>query len=341
MTKGTAHTGYCPICETDRQLERIQARQKLNVRDETIEVPVLSWRCLSCGNEFEGPEGDDHDEVEETYRIYRKKKGFMQPEEIRALRKVYGLTQGELASILGFGAVTLSRYETGMLQTTSQDRVLQLLRDPRSFWVVLNRLGKQSPFGSARLAEVREKVLAEIRAQNLLDPAVEASLNYEPDERSGGRRFDREKFRNATLFFCQNPAWKTAINKYLYYADFSHFRLYGRSITGARYAHAPFGPCPDGFQSLFAWLAKRDVEILEAKSGRHVGEQIHSLVRPDLGVFTPTELKVLEKVNRRLQSMTPSQLSALSHEEPGYKETKNGELISYKYAQAVQIRLTA
>ena len=113
--------GYCPKCDTERELKRVRTREKVTVRGEKIEVEALYWRCLACGEEFEGPD-DHHDEVAEAYRRYRAKKGFMQPEDIKAFREGYGLTQGELAQILGFGAVTLSRYETGALQTADTSR---------------------------------------------------------------------------------------------------------------------------------------------------------------------------------------------------------------------------
>ncbi len=329
--------GYCPKCDTERELKRVRTREKVTVRGEKIEVEALYWRCLACGEEFEGPD-DNHDEVAEAYRRYRAKKGFMQPEDIKAFREGYGLTQGELAQILGFGAVTLSRYETGALQTAANDRMLQMARDPRAFWAILNRLGHKEPLNLKRLRRLREKLRETISSGLAIDPILEAALNYRADDRSGHRKFHLEKFVNTILFFCKIPQWKTSINKFLFYADFKCFRDYGRSITGARYANAPFGPCPDMFEDLFIWLAKRgNVEITEDSGRDYAGERIRAITEPDMSVFSADESRVLAEIKRSLGRKYAKTLSELSHGERGYRETESGQLISYRYAQFIRI----
>jgi putative zinc finger/helix-turn-helix YgiT family protein len=335
MKKATPKKGYCPGCESEQELEHVRRRETVTVRGEKIQVQASYWRCRACGEEFEGPDG--HDEVAQAYTVYRAKKGLMQPGEIKRLREEYGLTQGELAKILGFGAVTLSRYETGMLQTAAQDRILQMLRDPRAFWALLKRTGDMGDISPATLARVRERVKERMRDRAPLDPALQAALDYGSSHLSGRRRFHLEKFRNAVLFFCQSPRWKTTINKLLFYADFRCFRDHQHSITGARYAHAPFGPCPDTFASLFAWLADRkDIEVSEVAIGSYTGEEIRSVAQPEEGLFSSRELQVLTEVRDHFGRMTAKALSDRSHKEPAYRETQNGQLISYRFAQSLK-----
>ncbi len=337
MTRVSAKRGYCPNCESEQELERVRRRETVSVRGEKIQVQAAYWRCRACGEEFEGPDGQD--EVAQAYTLYRTKKGLMQPKEIKRLREEYGLTQGELAKILGFGAVTLSRYETGMLQTAAQDRILQLLRDPRAFWSLLKQAGDAGDVPAATLARVREKVKEEMRDRAPLDPALQAALDYGPSHLSGRRRFHLEKFRNAVLFFCQTSRWKTTINKLLFYADFRCFRDHQHSITGARYAHAPFGPCPDKFESLFAWLAERkDIDVSEVPIANNcTGEEIRSVAQPQDGLFSSRELQILMEVRDHFGRMTARALSDLSHKEQAYRETQNGQLISYRYAQSLKM----
>ena len=337
MKRLSAKRGYCPNCESEQELERVQRRETVSVRGEKIQVQATYWRCRACGEEFEGPDGQD--EVAQAYTLYRTKKGLMQPKEIKRLREEYGLTQGELAKILGFGAVTLSRYETGMLQTAAQDRILQLLRDPRAFWSLLKQAGDAGDVPVATLARVREKVKEGMRDRAPLDPALQAALDYGPSHLSGRRRFHLGKFRNAVLFFCQTSRWKTTINKLLFYADFRCFRDHQHSITGARYAHAPFGPCPDKFGSLFAWLAERkDIDVSEVPIANNcTGEEIRSVAQPQDGLFSSRELQILMEVRDHFGRMTARALSDLSHKEQAYRETQNGQLISYRYAQSLKM----
>ena len=327
---------YCPTCETERKVERVRAREKVKVRGEEIEVDVLYWRCLTCGEEFEGP-GGTHDDVAQAFRLYRAKSGLMQPGEIKALREDYGLTQGELAQILGFGAVTLSRYENGMLQTAAHDRMLQMVRDPRAFWAMLNRLGDKA-LHPARLRYLKEKLRETIRSSQAFDPVIQAALDYEANDMSGNRRFHLEKFINVILFFCETPQWKTVINKFLFYADFKCFRDHSHSITGARYANAPYGPCPDMFEDLFIWLSKRGyVEIREDSGNDYAGEKIRALTGADMSIFSNDESRVLLEVKKALGRKTAKALSDLSHKQRGYTETEGGQLISYRYAEYLRI----
>jgi hypothetical protein len=82
----------------------------------------------------------------------------------------------------------------------------------------------------------------------------ERFLRYDPDECSGYRRLDIAKLFNMILYFCKDGDFKTRINKLLFYADFLHYKQYTVSITGARYAHAIFGPVPDRYATLLAVL---------------------------------------------------------------------------------------
>jgi len=53
-------------------------------------------------------------------------------------QKKYGLTQGEMSRLLGWGGATVSRYENGALQDKTHDNQLKLLRDPRNMRVIIS-----------------------------------------------------------------------------------------------------------------------------------------------------------------------------------------------------------
>ena len=57
---------------------------------------------------------------------------MLQPEDIREFRRRQGLSQKELSDPLGWGAVTLSRYENDALQSEAHERALRLAMQPRN-----------------------------------------------------------------------------------------------------------------------------------------------------------------------------------------------------------------
>ena len=128
----------CPMCDKDVNMSIQSKLETIIVRGDKIKVNAESLLCPNCGSEF-GDEKYVSDPLDLAYCEYRRKHNMMQPEEIRALRKSYGLTQKELAALLGFGEVTLSRYERGSLQDDAHDTALQFLKNPANLKSLVER----------------------------------------------------------------------------------------------------------------------------------------------------------------------------------------------------------
>ena len=126
---------FCIECESTF-IEKVTKPEEFNIRGDRITVEVTYYHCKDCGVNFEDL-NDDNDYLDTAYRIYREKHNMLQPEDIKELRKKYNLTQGELANILGWGPVTLSRYENGALQDSVHDKMLKLLKEPFNLYVLL------------------------------------------------------------------------------------------------------------------------------------------------------------------------------------------------------------
>jgi len=330
--------GICPSCEEERELTFVRNIENIEVRGEPIDVEMEYYKCMTCGEEFEGPHSD-YDPLDKAYREYRRRHGLTQPEGIKSFRKKYGLTQHEMSNLLGWGYATLSRYENGSLQNEAHEKILQLvMNDPNN----LLRLVKETP--DALDKEKRERLIKvleveEEEAYSFQRIYEERFGIYEADELSGYRKLNIAKLFNAILFFCKGGVFKTTLNKLLFYADFKHFKEYAVSITGARYAHIPFGPAPDKYVYYFATLIENNsIEVEEfPNSSDVIGEKFVSVKEPDLFVFLDSELKVLATVKEHFKGFTARKISDFSHDEKGYAETETGHLISYQYAEELQI----
>ena len=79
----------------------------MTVRGEAIEATEEFYQCPTCGENFTSRLG--HDALDEAYREYRRRHGFLQPEEIRHWRESYGLAQTELSHLLEWDEATLNR----------------------------------------------------------------------------------------------------------------------------------------------------------------------------------------------------------------------------------------
>ena len=326
----------CPICEKRTEIERVSTDEAISVRSEEVLVPVELLKCSECGESFADPKAE-YGPVELAYREFRKRKGLLQPEEIRGFRNRLGLTQSELGELLCVGIASISRWENGALQDAAHDKALRLAMDPQ----VLIRLVEDAPraLSQAKRADLLTR-LSDTQDGLGIQLQLERISSYKADDLSGFKNFDYSKFVNAVLLFCKEGTFTTNLNKLLFYVDFLHFKKYAVSLTGLRYAHMPYGPAPDKYHSYFAHLSEGGlVESEEVSFPNGSGERFHSSTKPDLHVFEESELRCILHVKETFEKKSAKEISEISHKELAYTETGDGELISYTHAGSLSLDL--
>jgi len=325
----------CPNCEKIVELEYVNSFETINIKNEKIEIPVNYFKCAECGEEFEKSKSK-HNPLDRAYKIYRNRHGMMQPEEIRSLRKKYGLTQREFCKLLGWGEITLSRYENGALQDEAHNTLLNLIKEPDNMLKLLEDRGNFLP--EERRDKLIEILDTEIGVASSNISYLEFLGRYKPDILSGYKRLDLYKLFNAIIFFCMDRVLKTKLNKLLFYADFKNFKNYASSITGVRYVHLPYGPVPDNYEHYFFQLRETNqIDLEEEYCGSHPVEKFSARIKPDLSIFTRYELKTLNEVKRHFDGFNASEMRDFSHKEEGYRSTRDKEFISFQYAEKLQI----
>ena len=326
----------CLNCEKEVNTQLIRTKESFKIRGETIGLDVEYYKCLECGKEFAAPKTADP--IDQAYREYRRRHAMLQPEDIRANREKYGLTQQEMSRLLGWGFATFSRYENGALQDEAHEKALRLSIEPHN----LLKLLEETPDAISSV-EKRERLIKELKALDEESRSFEKIYlerfgQYEPDEFSGYKKLDLEKLFNAILFFCKDGTFKTRLNKFLFYADFKNYKDNSTSITGLRYVHLPLGPVPDNYEYYFATLVHENaVAIEEVCFDDFCGEKLLSARKPDLSIFSDSELKTLLFVKGHFENMNSREISEFSHKEKAYAETAQGQLISYGFAEELGI----
>ena len=328
---------FCPNCEIETEQRYIDKVEEINIRGELIPVHLKYYQCERCGEDYELPR-PDYDPLDTAYREYRNRKGLVQPEALKKFRKALGLTQKEFSQILGIGIATLNRYENGALQSEAHDQIIRLCMQPGN---LLNIINNKPEILSEKS---RNRIIQLFQGKNndcgdLLAEAIDQFGSYSPGLMSGYLRLDINKLFQAMKYFCYgDKVVKTKLMKLLFYADFNHFKHNGVSITGARYAHAYHGPVPDRFETWLVAASEWEKQLAseEQNFGDYVGD-VYTSEAPDWSVFSTSELASLAFVKDRFQKYSARQIRDFSHREMGYQKTKDGELISYQYAQELQI----
>ncbi len=324
---------FCPHCEKETPASNTLAKLEYKIKgvEVSIEAPLI--KCTVCDNEFESPE-QGHDVADLALRAYREKVGLLSPGKIRDFRKSLGLTQQELSKILGWGGATLSRYENGSLQDEAHDRALRMIMEPGVLLGVLEK--NPHILSQQKQAQLVKKLRTQENAESAFRSFFQRFLtDFDADINSGYRRFDAKKFFAMIMHFCRETGIsKTKLNKLLWYSDFLCFKHNTVSISGTRYAHLPYGPCPDNYEVFLAFLTDIDkgLAINIESNDAHTWEVLVSTRTPDYSVFTNAELQILTSVAQYFEDTSASRISELSHEESGFKATTDGDIISYEFA---------
>jgi putative zinc finger/helix-turn-helix YgiT family protein len=334
---------YCPYCESFVEPYEETVEQTLPVRGESVTVSGSVQHCPVCKNALVSEEHDSAT-LERAYDVYRKRHGLLMPQEVRAIRESYGLSQRSLARLLGWGDITVHRYESGALQDAAHDSLLRLIQEPSNLLALLNNAVDRLPADA--LETLRQRVQSRLDAERVshLRRCMERVVAYPlSDQYSGYRVFDVEKLFCvvAELAMQCGGLVKTKLNKLLWYCDFLHFRDFGVSITGSPYLHLQYGPVPVHYDMLIdlmelEGLITRSERVFDAEKDI-VGDVLSAATAPDTHALADSERSVILAVVSLFRSSSARQISEASHEERAYAETRDGQMIPYTYARDLSI----
>jgi len=114
---------FCPKCDKTQPVKTIQRQETFTVRDEKVSVLSEMNVCSVCKEEFATTEQEEEN-VRKAYDEYRRENGLLTHSEVRDVRVQYGLSQTAFSRWLGWGDVTIHRYESGSLQDAVHNEAL-------------------------------------------------------------------------------------------------------------------------------------------------------------------------------------------------------------------------
>ena len=335
----------CPNCEEHVEVKLDVEEETYNVRGEPIKIEAEVARCEKCGIKIFDDERDSRN-LKKAYDKFRKNHNLLPPEEIRKLREDYGLSQRALSRLLGWGEITVHRYETGAIQDKAHDITLRLIADPQNIRKLLNENRSELPSPTAiRLERKLEEHLLEDKDETFQVYFERFVSHDRADLNSGFRKYDLEKFKNMVLHLVAklDGVLKTKLNKLAWYCDFLSFKETSISITGTQYIHLPYGPVPDNYEFIIASMIYEGLldksEVVFDTSQEIVGECFTTSARPDDSIFTEEEIKFIDAVANTFREYTSTAITDRSHQETAYRECNAGDIISYKYAKELSLSL--
>jgi putative zinc finger/helix-turn-helix YgiT family protein len=320
---------------TGKPMKLIREKKALEFRKESFDIIYHSYRCEESGEEFVDEHLGDLN-LDQVYNAYRVRHQLPFPEEIKEIRRQYGLPATTMSEVLGFGINQYRLYETGEIPSETNGRLIQMAARPEEFLRLLE-------LSNALESTQKEKLLKRIdelkKERGTGVVIAEKTLGVTmPSEYNGYRKTSPVKAYHMIRFFADTlTPLKTSLNKLLFYSDFYHFKRFGEGISGLQYRAIQWGPVPSQFDYLFkmaeenhiinlkyeVWDGDKEMVIIEPSA--------ESLFRAEL--FTEEEIESLQDVLEKFKKVKTKQLVEISHNEPGWKANfEEKKLINYTYA---------
>ncbi len=237
-------------------------------------------------------------------------------QRIEYYRNRKGLTQEELARLVGLTRTAITQIEQGNRNVTA----LELHRISQTLYFPVEEIYSDSFSENTGFEETPVHKTATERISK-------------PKEKP-----DYEKFRTVLLYLLEQCAGKpnvgeTVLYKLLYFADFNHFEAHEKHLTGAAYRKLPYGPVPMHLDQIMEILVNEGkLQKIKTDYFGYPQTRYLPLEKADLKLLDGAEKETLDQVIDQYSDWSAKALSDFSHLDMPWKATEEGEFIDYELA---------
>lgn len=332
----------CPLCDMIHEVEERERFASLIIKGEEVIYEERYYFCANASDEEnEFKKGSmTNENLLNARNAYRVKHGLLTSDEIIEIREGYGLSQVDLARLLGWGEATISRYESKAIQDEAYDTMLRLIKD--NPLQALEFLKKNSDkFSGAKRHEIRSRIVEKLDTYGkefLTRQIFEGEyVNFEePSDLNGYTSLDIDKLEAVVSYFAETVSnlYKVKLMKMLWFADAVSYQKTGRAITGLVYKHEAMGALPVGHYSL---MNLENINVQE-EMGYNYDTMLHVYPNEhmDYSILSEEEKKTLDMVISKFRKFKASEIIEYMHEEKAYRETMPGAVIPFSLAGEIR-----
>lgn len=338
---------YCPICDEEHELEKKQRKSKLEIKDLVVEYDEIYFRCTKTQNEeneFVTSEMMDNNLLNAKDE-YRRQKHLLTSQQIKDIRKKYGITQAEFSFLLGLGEITITRYEKKLIQDETYDKIMRLVND-NAFLALDYLKDNKDKFKNLERYEKIEnnikKVILSDTLEYLNKQEIEVKyVDFESESKYNGfKKLDIDKIETLVKYIAERceDLYKVKLMKLLWYSDMLYYKDNGKSITGLVYTHQKLGALPIGADEI---VKLKSIKVKEEDNvfQNNVNSAYHILPNKEYKVkkLLKEESNIVDKVIERFKDFNTNMIVEYMHKEKAYTDTKTSQVIDYNFAKYIEI----
>ena len=322
----------CPYCGKSDEVYLTTQKINIEIKNQLVEYKEQVYNCKACGEEFEDGKLVNANLVN-ARDAYRKKNNLLTSSEIAEIRKKYNLSQADFSLALGWGEITITRYETKQIQDSTYDMILRMVQ--KNPFMLLQLLEKsKGSFIEEKYKMIQENIRMAIKENTIceieMDKIKNAYIVYnKPTEENGYTILDVEQLNNiiGIILSKTDYMYKVQLMKTLWYVDYLYYELTGKSATGLVYERRRMGALPIGNNELL--YLPCIVAEEEYYGNGNMGYRLS--VSND---FVPSKIsknleEIIEKAVKKFERKGSKEIVEYMHKEEAYLRTNENEVIPF------------
>lgn len=324
----------CPFCNRTHVLECRSRMTQAIIKKEIVSFNEIYYYCpysTDDENEFV-PAGLNDENLLRARNAYRQIKGLLTSREISEIRKKYGMTQNEFSSLLGWGDVTITRYETKLIQDETYDKLMRMVGENPGF-ALESLMQHKDDFSAKRFQELKRNIQSELKKTGSSFFVKQEILSQyaaydEPCNENGFQLLDIDKLGDMMSYFANRVRnlYKVRLMKLLWFSDALAFSRRGKAISGLVYQHAQYGALPLAAQRI---IYLPSIFVTEEETASEQIKYHISAVNSDIAYLSEEEVLILDEVADRFKHVQTEDIIKCMHSEDAYIKTRMYDIIPF------------
>ena len=330
----------CLSCMEYHDLSTVEVPERNIFKDKEVQYNAIYYYCDKADEYYASEEMMSKNDIS-MKDAYRRQNNLLTSFQINELRRQYGISQSDLAIILGWGEKTITRYEGHQVQDFAHDTILKkIVSDPEWYLELLKSAKEKLSLSSyKKYYETALQYYASKQDEYLRKVIQAAYAEYEDFEQcTGGKPLDLNKVVDVVRYFANSTKtkflYKVKLMKMLWYTDALSYKNNGISMTGLVYKALPMGAVPISHEHIIDLhgITYEEVSFDESTAYHFIGDNNN-----DYPAITENDKKILDYIIEKFGDAHKKTIVDAMHKEIAYIETAPNDIIQYKYAKGLSI----
>lgn len=330
----------CTSCMEEHEVKVVRVMEQTIFKNVQVEYPAVYYYCDFTDELYMDEKMMGNNDIC-MKNEYRKRLGLLTSGEIHDIRSKYDISQSDLCTLLGWGGKTITRYESHQVQDKAHDFILKKLNDDPEWFIDLLIESKQEIAEKAFHRCMKMATLLYERKQDkYLQKAIEAKYAgyFDKPLYNGNARLSLEKVVDVIRYFANSPnmenLFKVKLMKLLWYTDALSYKQRGHAMTGLVYQSMQMGALPIAHDSI---IKLHGIVYEETEVGEGTAYHFEPTPNREYTSLLEEDIEILDIVIQKFGKMTKNEIVGFMHQELAFINTKQKEIISFKYAAKLLI----